>query len=314
MNTSMRPSRTSESASLPAAPVVAGFNVRLRPAQPGRLLIACALATVFSIAPCLAQQPNFSQGFGGIPHGAQHDPAERAAFSAAVNEPDPATRVSAIQQFLITYPNSALRQPAIGQMMIAKQAVRAASGNSGAAPNRPEAASAPPTTTATMAQPAAAPAYGAPRASLLDQTAKHADITVTPRAMTIKADNSTLSQILHDISGTTGMKVDGLGKDERVFGTYGPGDPHEVLLSLLEGSGYNVMMVGQTASGAPRQLTLTQRATSPSAAAGSAQVQRNQEEEEPDADPDVPQSVPEPQQPQLINQPPPPPSQEGSNP
>jgi hypothetical protein len=315
MKTFMRPSGTCEFTSRPTPSPVAQPEAWERP-DSIRFLSVCAFAALLSVAPAFAQQPNFSQGFGGAPQNPQRSMAERAAFSAAVNEADPAARVSAIQQFLIEYPNSTLRQPAISQMMLAKQAVRAA-GNAPPAANRPEAASVLAPASPPVAQPAAAPAYGAPRPSLLDQTAKRAEITITPLAMTIKADNSALSQILHDISGSTGMKVEGLEKDERVFGTYGPGDAHTVLLSLLQGSGYNVLMVGQTASGAPRELSLTQRSTGPGASPGSVQVQRNsQEDEEPDSDPDIPQTVPEPQPPQLINQQPSgaPQPQEGRNP
>ena len=49
------------------------------------------------------------------------NPAESSAYSAAISQPDPGARASAIQQFLIQYPNSSLRQPAIAQMMLAKR-------------------------------------------------------------------------------------------------------------------------------------------------------------------------------------------------
>jgi hypothetical protein len=59
------------------------------------------------------------------------------------------------------------------------------------------------------------------------------------------------------------MKIEGLRSggtaDQRIFGSYGPGTPREVLSELLNGSGYNVLMLGVTASGAPRELTLTAR-------------------------------------------------------
>lgn len=57
------------------------------------------------------------------------------------------------------------------------------------------------------------------------------------------------------------MKLEGLQVgDQRIFGSYGPGAPRDVLSELLNGSGYNVMMLGETPSGAPRELTLTARA------------------------------------------------------
>jgi hypothetical protein len=74
------------------------------------------------------------------------------------------------------------------------------------------------------------------------------------------ADNSSLAQILHQVSSATGMRLDGLGGDERVFGSFGPGAPREVLTALLNGTSYNVMMVGDLPNGAPRELLLTSRA------------------------------------------------------
>ena len=63
------------------------------------------------------------------------------------------------------------------------------------------------------------------------------------RKTLVNADNSALSGILHDISAKTGMTVDGLSRDQRIFGSYGP-SAREVLSALLDGLGYNVMMAG----------------------------------------------------------------------
>jgi len=73
----------------------------------------------------------------------------------------------------------------------------------------------------------------------------------------IAAENSSLSQILHDVSTATGVKVEGLGNDQRIFGSYGPADARDVLTKLLDGSGYNVLMIGDQGSGTPRQIVLT---------------------------------------------------------
>jgi hypothetical protein len=59
------------------------------------------------------------------------------------------------------------------------------------------------------------------------------------------------------------MTIDGLNQDQRVFGSYGPGNPRDVLTSLLDGAGYNVLMVGETQKGAPRELILTARSEAP---------------------------------------------------
>ena len=53
------------------------------------------------------------------------------------------------------------------------------------------------------------------------------------------------------------MKVDGLTHDERVFGSFGPGTPHDVLSDLLNGTPYNILMVGDLSNGAPGHLILT---------------------------------------------------------
>lgn len=86
----------------------------------------------------------------------------------------------------------------------------------------------------------------------------------------MQADNSSLSDILHQVSRASGMKIEGLvigsSRDQRVFGSYGPGAPRDVLSELLNGTGYNVMMLGATPSGAPRELALT--SPSPAGAPG----------------------------------------------
>jgi hypothetical protein len=97
--------------------------------------------------------------------------------------------------------------------------------------------------------------------SLLDQPAKPAQVGLDSGKLSVKADNSALSDILKNISAKTGMAVDGLSHDQRIFGTYGPAAPREVLSALLDGLGYNVMMVGALDNGAPRELTLTLRTT-----------------------------------------------------
>lgn len=95
--------------------------------------------------------------------------------------------------------------------------------------------------------------------SMLDEPARPAQIQLNDGKLSVKADNSSLSGILQDISSKTGMTVDGLSRDQRIFGSYGPASPREVLSALLDGLGYNVLMVGSQDGGAPRQLLLTQR-------------------------------------------------------
>jgi hypothetical protein len=77
----------------------------------------------------------------------------------------------------------------------------------------------------------------------------------------IQAFNSSLDQILNEISLKTGAKVEGMGADERVFGTYGPGPARDVLAELLEGTGYNILLVGDLGQGTPRRIVLSGRPT-----------------------------------------------------
>lgn len=95
--------------------------------------------------------------------------------------------------------------------------------------------------------------------NLFDQPALPATITSGNNQLTVQANNSSLSQILHQVSSKTGMQLDGLGGDERVFGSFGPGAPREVLTALLNGTSYNVVMVGNLPNGAPRELMLVRK-------------------------------------------------------
>jgi hypothetical protein len=226
-----------------------------------------AAVLVVSLPACSAWSqagPQFGNGFPRPGQLARRDPAEGQAYSAAVAEPNLNARISAIQQFLIAYPSSNLRQPAIAQMLQAQKELREADGASVPVP-----ISHPPSAVAASAAPVAtSEAVAPPRDSLLQQPAKQAEITIEPHSLAIKADNSNLSEILRQISSSTGMKLEGFSKDERVFGSYGPGETHEVLLSLLEGSGYNVLMVGEVANGrAPRELSLSTRTVTAAATA-----------------------------------------------
>ncbi len=135
----------------------------------------------------------------------------------------------------------------------------------------------------------AAVATSAP--SLLDKPAQPAKVNLGDGHLTVQADNSSLIDILGQVTAASGMTIVGLGQDQRIFGSYGPGNPPEVILALLHGLGYNVVMVGETATGAPKQLTLSPRG---SAASGGSN-QRQQPRQDEDSDDEVQaQPVPEP--------------------
>jgi hypothetical protein len=86
-----------------------------------------------------------------------------------------------------------------------------------------------------------------------------ASIVWDSQGLRIEAANSSLHQILKDVSTATGTSFEGMGADERVFGAYGPGLARDVLSQLLHGTGYNVLMIGDQGQGAPRQIVLTSR-------------------------------------------------------
>lgn len=79
------------------------------------------------------------------------------------------------------------------------------------------------------------------------------------RGLRISAKNSSLKQILAEVSTRIGAKLDGAVGDERVFGEYGPGPAKEVLTQLLQGSAYNLLLIGDQGQGTPRQIVLSAR-------------------------------------------------------
>jgi hypothetical protein len=121
------------------------------------------------------------------------------------------------------------------------------------------------------------------------------------RVLKIAASNSSLEQILTDVSTATGVKLEGSTGDQRVYGNYGPASAREVIRQLLDGSDYNVMMVGDQGQGTPRRLVLTAKSMHGAAPKPAA------------ANPDPVQGAddqPE-EQPEQPEQPPPPPMQQG---
>ena len=100
-----------------------------------------------------------------------------------------------------------------------------------------------------------------------------AEVQFDGSALTVRAANSSLKQILDSIATATGLKIEGFSTDQRVFGNYGPAPARAILSQLLQGSGYNILMVGEQGSGTPRQLVLTTTGGAAAAPAQSAQTQ-----------------------------------------
>jgi hypothetical protein len=52
-----------------------------------------------------------------------------------------------------------------------------------------------------------------------------------------------------------------LSTDQRIFGDYGPGPARDVLSQLFEGSGYNIVLIGEQGQGTPIEIVLSLRQT-----------------------------------------------------
>jgi hypothetical protein len=75
--------------------------------------------------------------------------------------------------------------------------------------------------------------------------------------LSVDATNASLNQILREVSKKTGITVRGGVRDERVFGHYGPASPADILASLLEGTGSNMLLVDDPKGAS--ELVLTAR-------------------------------------------------------
>lgn len=119
----------------------------------------------------------------------------------------------------------------------------------------------------------------------------------------INASNSSLQQILSEISTETGTKVEGMGADQRVYGVYGPGQARDVLSQLLQGSGYNILLAGDIGHGAPRQIVLSPRQgnNTPGAQASMNRPPQDQDEDVPEPPEEQSQPPTLPPQPQPQN-------------
>jgi len=141
-------------------------------------------------------------------------------------------------------------------------------------------------------QPAPAPAPDQPKPPdwPANDLPAQASVVFDSHGLLIVASNSSLTQILKEVSTDTGVKVEGLSQDQRVFGTFGPGPARDVLNQLLDGSGYNILMVGDRGQGTPRRIVLSMRSGS------GAQHPANSGAPAPDnGDTDADQPPPEPQ-------------------
>jgi len=126
----------------------------------------------------------------------------------------------------------------------------------------------------------------------VNDKAEAASVGWNGKDLSIAATNSSLAQILQDVSTATGVKVEGLGADQRVFGKYGPADARDVLAELLDGSGYNVMIIGDKGEGIPRQLVLTDKVKGASPVNGPTNQQNQNGDDDAVEEPEQPEQPP----------------------
>jgi hypothetical protein len=107
----------------------------------------------------------------------------------------------------------------------------------------------------------------------------------------ISAANSSLRQILNDVATATGVTVEGIEADQRIFGVYGPGKARDVLSQLLHGTSYNVLMIGDQGEGTPREIVLSarNRGTGSTAVAANPALKGDDDDADTDDQPQQPQ-------------------------
>ncbi|WP_044176935.1 hypothetical protein [Granulicella mallensis] len=153
---------------------------------------------------------------------------------------------------MTSYSNSRLRQIIV---VSAFAAFSFAAGNLGAQvlPGAtPQASTLPANSPTTLPAPIAA------KPATPTTPAHHATVTYAAGMLNVRADNSSLNQILREISRLTGMKITGGVVDERVFGNYGPAEPSTILATLLGGTGSNILL-RESDTNSPTELVLTPR-------------------------------------------------------
>ena len=105
--------------------------------------------------------------------------------------------------------------------------------------------------------------------------------------LTIQSQNATLAQVLRAVGSKTGAAIDipsGASSD-RVVAQLGPGQPSDVLSSLLNGSRFNYIILGvANQPGSVQRVVLTLRQSGPPATTSVAQNQPAQQPQQPQDD------------------------------
>ncbi len=138
-----------------------------------------------------------------------------------------------------------------------------------------------------------------------NQPPNRARVSWDSRGLEIEASNSSLNQILRQVAFNTGAKLEGLAQDQRIFGSYGPGPASDVLMKLLDGSGYNVLMIGGRDADPPLQIVLSSRSSANPQTVANNQNRSNSEDDKVDEqiDPDPPNDSTESPRPEQVQNP-----------
>lgn len=186
---------------------------------------------------------------------------------------------------------------AAGPLLASQQASTQVTSHKPVHPHKRPAATHPASAPQTPPEPVAPPAPKPPDWPVNDHPSE-ATVVWNSQGLRIEASNSSLGQIMKDISSSTGVKIQGLGSDQRIFGNYGPGNARDVLAQLLDGSGYNVLMIGDQGEGTPREILLSKQTKGGASPAGAGDTpvaapndDNSDAEEQPDQQPQPPQQT-----------------------
>lgn len=117
-----------------------------------------------------------------------------------------------------------------------------------------------------------------PPPTLEQQPPNAPQVTYANGQLSISSSNATLSQVLRSVQAQTGASIDippGAGS-ERVVATLGPGKPQTVLASLLNGSKFNYVILGEPNNpGAVQKVILLAKSTSTVGQASDTVAQNN---------------------------------------
>ncbi len=106
------------------------------------------------------------------------------------------------------------------------------------------------------------PQPAAPPPTLEEQQPQPPDVTYNNGQLTINARNATLSQVLHSVQAKTGATIDvpASATGDRVAAVFGPGQPRDVLASLLNGTKFDYVILGINGNpGGVQRVILTPR-------------------------------------------------------